>query len=67
MVQIKKASKYGKYFFFLVLASVISFVWPSKNNGQTGISPSIPHAHADVPPRDHQSDSDDAGDSGDAE
>jgi hypothetical protein len=48
MVQVKKASKYGKYFFFLMVAAIVSFFWPSKS-GHTALTPSVPHAFADAP------------------
>lgn len=62
MVQVKKASKYGRYFLFLVLASLVSFIWPSKNDGQSSILPTVPQAHADVPTGGDGGDSDDGGD-----
>ena len=49
MVLVKKLSKYAKYLLFFVLASVVSFLWPSKD-GQTGPVVIAPHAHADAPP-----------------
>ncbi len=49
MVQVKKMSKYGKYFLVIALASVVSFIWPSKNSGQSSLLPTVPQAHADVP------------------
>lgn len=48
MIQVKKASKYGKYFLFLALASLVSLMWPSKNE-QSSVLPTVPQAHADVP------------------
>ena len=48
MVQVKKATKYGKYFLFLALASAVSFMWSSKQ-GQNTLLPTVPHAQADVP------------------
>lgn len=43
MVKIKKISKYSKYFFFLSLATVVSFFAPS------GDKFSVRSAQADVP------------------
>ena len=48
MVQVKKVTKYGKYFVFLALASVVALVWPSKS-GQNSFVPTVPQAQADVP------------------
>lgn len=48
MIQVKKASKYGKYFLLLAAASIVSFMWSSKS-GHSSILPAVPQAHADVP------------------
>jgi len=66
MVQVKKISKYGKYFVFLVLVSAVSFIWPSKDSVQSSLLPSIPQAHADVPTGD-SGDSDDCDGDGDGD
>ncbi len=66
MVQVKKASKYGKYFLFLALTFVVSLVWSSKNEqgGQSNILPPVPHAYADVPGSAGTGSSDDGGGGG---
>ncbi|MDP2664477.1 MAG: hypothetical protein Q8O97_00685 [bacterium] len=66
MVQVKKATKYGKYFLFLAVASMVTFIWSSKSS-QSSFLPTVPHAQADVPGGSDTSSDDGCDDGGDCD
>ena len=48
MLTLKTVLKYGKFFFFLALASMVALAWPGRST-HTSVIPDVIVVHADVP------------------